>query len=431
MKNGVGRRNQYLAGAVWLGLALFSGVTAQSGDPVTITWLGDSGWTDPKPIIAKFEADNPDIKVQYQAVPFEQLFQQTQTRLSSGSGTLDVVSVDAPLVAAYGLQGFLAPLDSAFSKDELGQYLPASISTGFYGGKLLAPPLWNSTQLLYYNKDLLKKAGVPFPSSDPAKRITWEQMVEAAKKTVAKTGGRTTTWGFVIEQTDRPYQLLPLPESLGGEAIGKDGLSVQGVINSPAWVKAFTFYQNLFNAWGISPKSGAAPAPDLFASGNAAFMWAGPWNLARYSKLKDLNWGYAPQPYFAGGKAVTPNDSWHLGVNKNSAKFDAAVKFIKYMTLGAGQDEWIRTADTGPVLKRTAQAVDSDPVNANFPDSLRRLAAFEVGNTAVPRPTTPGFTEYQDVLTKAFSDIRLGRDPKQALDDAARQLERTLAKYRK
>ena len=138
-----------------------------------------------------------------------------------------------------------------------------------------------------------------------------------------------------------------------------------------------------------------------------------------------------PTPYFAGGKPVTPNDSWHLGVNKNSANLEAAVKLIKFMTLGDGQDEWIKNVDTGPVLKRTTKAIDSSPTNANFPDSLRRLAAFEVGNTAIPRPTTPGYTEYQDILTKANSDIRLGQPVKAALDDAAAQIDRALQKYRR
>jgi len=175
-------------------------------------------------------------------------------RLSAGSASPDIIDVDAPVVAAYAVQGFLAPLDTVFSKQDLAQFVPASLQTSYYLGHLLAPPLNSSSQVLYYNKDLLKKAGVPFPSADVRHRLTWEQLSTEARKAQVRSGGRVTAWGLIIDQIDRPYQLLPLPESLGGQAISKDGLSVDGIITSAPWVKAFTYYSNLFNTWQISPK---------------------------------------------------------------------------------------------------------------------------------------------------------------------------------
>src|SRR2546421_548045 len=126
------------------------------------------------------------------------------------------------------------------------QAAPATLRTGYYYGHLLAPPLNSSSQILYYNKDLLRKAGVPFPPNDPNKRLTWEQLATEARKAQVVSGSQVMAWGFVIDQIDRPYQLLPLPESLGGQPISKDGLHVAGITNSPAWIKAFTYYYNLF-----------------------------------------------------------------------------------------------------------------------------------------------------------------------------------------
>jgi fructooligosaccharide transport system substrate-binding protein len=53
-------------------------------------------------------------------------------------------------------------------------------------------------------------------------------------------GDQVDVWGFQWEQTTAPYQLLPLIGSLGGEYIGEDGLSVDGVVNSDPWIQAAT-----------------------------------------------------------------------------------------------------------------------------------------------------------------------------------------------
>ena len=47
------------------------------------------------------------------------------------------------------------------------------------------------------------------------------------------------------------------------------------------------------------------------------------------------------------------------------------------------------------------------------------------------RPVTPGFNEYQDILTQTFGNIRNGQAPKEAMDAAVDQIDRAFAKYRK
>ena len=412
-------------------LALPARLPSAHAAPVTITYLDQE---QPVSLIQStvntFNQTHPTIHVVLQNLPFDQLFPQIEVRLGSGSSSPDVIDVDAPVTAAYAVQGFLAPLDSYFSKADLAQFVPASLSTSYYLGHLLAPPINGSSQVLYYNKDLLKKAGIPFPPNDVTKRLTWEQLVTEAQKAQVRSGKNVTAWGFVIDQIDRPYQLLPLPESLGGQPISKDGLHATGVVNSPAWIKAFTWYANLFNTWKVSPV-GATPAqtPSLFSSGHAAFFWGGPWNVGTFQAAKGLHWGVAPTPYFAGGKAVTPNDSWHLGVNRHSANVAAAAEFVHWLTVGPGNDIFVKGNGQVPSLKREIVKINQDPAYATFPNNVLRLASYEAGHTAIPRPVTPGFNEYQDILTRAFDNIRSGQSPKAALDAAAAQIDRAMAKY--
>ena len=88
---------------------------AAAAPTVTVTYLATQGGTVIGPIIKSFEKAHPNIKIVRQELPFDQLFQQIQVRLASGSTSPDIIDVDAPVVAAYAVQGFLAPLDSYFS----------------------------------------------------------------------------------------------------------------------------------------------------------------------------------------------------------------------------------------------------------------------------------------------------------------------------
>lgn len=125
-------------------------------EKATLTWVTDLPNTED--LVKIFNDKTPNIEVKIERVTFREVFQQNQTRLGSGSDTPDVMAVDAPLVASYGSRGWLTPLDEAFPAEARADILPALVDSGSYNGSFLAPPVWNSSQLLYYNLDLLTAA---------------------------------------------------------------------------------------------------------------------------------------------------------------------------------------------------------------------------------------------------------------------------------
>jgi hypothetical protein len=44
----------------------------------------------------------------------------------------------------------------------------------------------------------------PLPSTDPDKRLTWDQVVQLAKKVQVEKNGVVEGWGFAFQQYDRP-----------------------------------------------------------------------------------------------------------------------------------------------------------------------------------------------------------------------------------
>jgi len=380
----------------------------------------------------QFEADNPGYELVLEKLPFNDLFSQIQIRMGAKSDSFDVFSVDVPVTYGYGARNWLVPLDDVFTSEEKADWVESSLNAGTYKGKLISAPVSTSTQLLFYNKNLLKAAGIDFPKTDD--RLTYEQVVEMAKKTVKDENGDGTPeiYGFTWEQTVRIYQLGQLPASLGGKMIGDDGFTVDGVINSPEWIKAFTFYQQTFTD-NLGPKGDVVPASDLFKAGKMGFIVAGPWNIPGLANGNPpFEWGVSRTPYFQDGKPATPTGSWHLGVNPNSKNQDAAKFFVHYNSTGKGAEAWWRKGSGDfPAEKSVLKLFATDPQFDKEPLSFMRTAANEATINPVPRALTPGYLEYEQILQTTFQDIRTGTDVKTALDAAVARINTEMAKYQR
>jgi ABC-type glycerol-3-phosphate transport system substrate-binding protein len=405
-------------------------VTAQ--EPTTITWLTLT-WNGVEDVIADFEAENPDIDVVPEMVPFNALFEQIQVRFGAGSPEPDIISVDVPVVAGYGLRNWLLPLDDAFNDEEREDWLGAALEAGSYNGELLAAPVSTSTQLLFYNADIFERVGITPPGED--ERWTMEQIAELAPQlTIDEDGdGTTDIWGFTWEQTNRIYQLQPMPVGLGGAAIGEDGLTVAGVINSEAWIDAFTYYSDMFNVLRAGPQDDTVTASDLFAAGKLAMYIAGPWNINRFIREEvEFNWGVSRHPYFADGEIVTPTGSWHIGVNRNTEQPEAAKRFVHWISTGHGAETWWRKGSGDfPAQKSVLALFETEEAFAEAPASYLRVAANEATVNPVPRPVTPGYLEYEQILQNTFQDIRNGAAVEEALNLAVARIESEMAKYRR
>lgn len=398
--------------------------STSSDEPVTLTWLILEFW-NPDNVFAAYQEVHPNVTIKAEKIGFADLFQQNQIRLGAGDGSPDIVSVDAPLVASYGARGWLYPLDGAFSAEDKNTWVPGALETGSYNGQFLAAPQHTSTQLLFYNKDLFDAAGLTPPGED--ERWTWEQVAEAAQ--ILTKGD---VYGFNWEQTTTAYQLLPLPLSLGGEAIGADGFTVDGIINSEEWVQAFTFYGNAFNGLGYAPKSDT-PVNEMFKNGQLAMFVGGSWNNLVFSwGPPEFNWGVSRSPYFEGGENVIPTGSWHFGVNANSAHAEAAAEFVRWLSAGEGASIWWGTDSYDmPAQKDIIDSFSMLPEFQTPPLYYMQVAAKEATVNPVPRPVTPGYLEYEQLLNAAFKDIRNGAEPKQTLDTAAQRITQEMAKYQK
>lgn len=414
-------------GAAALGVAaslslLLDAASAQT----TINFLSAQNDDVFAPVIAAFEAAHPEYRVVHQSVPFNDLNTAVESRVGSGDSSIDVYAADTPRVPAFASKGYLLNLDDEAEAIKAAVPNPVEIDLVSHGGSVFAYPMWTSSQLLYFNRDLLDAAGIAHPDPSPESRLTWEQVVEMAG--AAQAAG--ATWGMMFQQVDRYYQLQPLFESAGaGSGLAGDDL-LEPALTGEKWIEVARWYGELFES-GLAPR-GVTPAQtdDLFERGEVAFFIGGPWALNRFNRIEGLDYGVAPIPYFAAGEPVTPTGAWALGINPHAANLEGARKFAAFATLTA-EGSYQTTVNFALLPVNAAGFEKYQGRLAEMTDKIGPvldIMVYEMANTSVVRPRSVGYVAFETEMNRAFGDIRNGADAAEVLQQTESRLARLLAR---
>lgn len=165
---------------------------------------------------------------------------------------------------------------------DMDDFFPVFWEYNKYRGKIASLPFNNSTPVLYYNKDLLKQAGLD-PNRPPA---TWEEMVQAAQKAIPSGG-----WGVVMDNPDWSLKALILQS--GGRIMNDD--SSAPAFNSPEGVEAMRFVKRLVDE-KLMPVWLHNRARDQFKSGRAVFMYGTTGAVGDVMDAVRFEWGTAFLP---------------------------------------------------------------------------------------------------------------------------------------
>jgi extracellular solute-binding protein family 1 len=175
-------------------------------------------------LIAQFEKDNPNIKVERTTQGAAKLIELVQTAFAANQGP-DIFNLSIEDEYSYVANGRVAPVDpkAAGYADQAAiydSYLPEILNAVTKDGKVYGLPLEITNWCIYINKKIFRDAGLD-PEKDYPK--TWEDMVAVSEKLVIRDGDILVRRGFDFRY---PYYLVafvPMVEQLGGQLISDDG----------------------------------------------------------------------------------------------------------------------------------------------------------------------------------------------------------------
>lgn len=343
--------------------------------PVTLTyWQYEyaSKVSTMNDLIKKFEAQNPDIKIKQENFPYDAYNQKVASSVPAGQGP-DVVNLYYGWLPQYVDSGFLQPLpEKDFPTATIESTFVPMIKTSKIDGKYYALPTAVRTLALFYNKDMLKAAGV---LTVPR---TWEDLIVAAQKMTKGNAPRYSQIGLGVAPNGQDWNVLRdvLVRQFGGTPYSDGGKKVN--YTGDAGVKAMQFYTDLITKQKVGVTDffpGNNGYRDAFLAGKAGMILDGSFAVATVQKGAKFNWGVVPLPTFKG-KNVRSNfgSYWVNGITKNAKgdKLAAAVKFLKFLTSEDTMNTWLTSVGEIPASKKLANNPDlrKHPVYGAFVYSL-------------------------------------------------------------
>lgn len=308
--------------------------------------------------------------------------------------------------------------------------------TGYYSttdGKLLSMPFNSSTPVLYWNKDLLQKAGLD-PEKPPT---TWPELGEMAKKAVAAGAkcGFTPQWQtWTMIENFGAWHNLPYAtkdNGFGGidiELKFNDAARIKHIATLAEWGKDKTFVYG-----GREGKSTA-----LFTAGDCAFHIASSATASAIERaLGKDKFGIGMMPYWPDVIAKPQNSIiggatlWVLQ-GRPAAEYKGVAKFLSHISSGPVQAKWHQETGYVPVSLAAAEITEKAGFYKTNPG--RDIAVKELTlnpPTANSRGLRIGnFVQIRDIVDGELENVWSGKkDAKTALDDAVKAGNEQLKRF--
>jgi multiple sugar transport system substrate-binding protein len=402
---------------------------AASTEPVTLKFYNSSGtFTDTEfktliadPVNKKF----PNIKVERIVPPtgttFEDFFASGQIPdiiYSSSSSHRSIIRLGVLLNLNEYVKKY--NFDLTRIKPEMLSYAKELSNNG----ELLELPFASNQHILYYNKDIFDKFGIPYPSD---KQMTWEQALELGRQLTRTQDGVN----YIGIDAEGP---LGIAKNLALPVI--DPISGKSLLNSPDWARVFNVAKQNYEIPGYIGKD------DKYVYGRDEFMkdrnlamrptWlanmVGPLEELRQQGL-DLNWDIAPVPTFSDQLGKSREAQNHtLSVFTKSPHKDEAFQAIAY----------ILSDDVQRILSRNGRvpSIVKPELEKEFGADLPVLKGKKVQNVFAVKPIQEHTSNQYELdinkfVTSAAESIAKGTDVNTAIRKASESIDKEVERLKK
>lgn len=388
------------------------GAAADGGNKVTLNvWgMGEEAKSLPK-IAEQFEKENPNIKINVQALPWDTAHDKLLTAVASKKGpdVLQMGTTWIPEFAAAGALMDLKPMADKYPEIKEENFYPGSIETTKYQDKVVGVPWYIDARVLYYRTDLLEQAGYKEAPK------TWEELSEAAQKLAKRGNGK---YGMSVDVKEQSLAFMFARQN-GSKLIEGD----KPLFNQPEFVEAVEYLNSFFKN-GSAPKDlGIEPVQGFRGDGIVPMFISGPWMIKLINdQAPELKGKWATAVLPKKQNNITALGGSNLSVFQHTQHKDEAMKFVSYMSKPETQLKWLEITHSMPSTKKAWEA----PVlqqDANY------KVIGEQMKSAAPMPMIKPWEEIAQTYLKSFERIYRGQtDTKTEMEAFNKQAETILKK---
>ncbi len=327
------------------------------------------------------------------------------------------------------------PIQSAVEADhyDLFDYIPSTVEFFKVEGTLYALPFNISSNVLYYDKNAFRAAGLD-PNSPPR---SLDSLRSAAQRIVRTN---TEKYGMSLKVTDADFQL---ELALAGDELvnNNNGRSARATV--------VTFDdkvgKSIFKWWGgmlddkLAQPTSYTTFDNLFGIANriAPMTWETSAALGTILSVLDqypqvsLGVGGLPSPTAAKGGVFAGGAGLYIVSKSSSERQDAAWRYIKFLNEPSQQAEWAVGTGYIPIRKSATRLPVLTQAWSKVPGYL---VAYNQILASPSNPATAGavigpFSQVSDTINNAISSLGSGANPDTALARAAAACNQSIASY--
>jgi multiple sugar transport system substrate-binding protein len=352
-----------------------SSTSASGGGVVNITWQtmwSGNTLTLLNQMISQFNSTHPDIHVTESSIPSATGDAKLLSEIAAGDPP-DVFTEWNPVLGEYAGDGTIqsmAPyLTGSYSGLEKWLY-PIALAGGEYNGTLYGVPMGMNSWALYYNKSMLKAAGISSPPT------TLAQLYTDQAKEWKISGGKLEQIGFYptynqgMEYFDSFFGAVNCFDSAGNYALA----TCPGAQAEANFLASYDSYPYSLVAANETAYGGVAGGDDdAFVAGKEGFTMDGPWEGAQNIPVTNPamvgNFGVVPFPNTVGGPSTFGQGNYNI-IPKGAAHPQQAFEFIawlagynneSFMTSLYPKGGWMPTSPAGAATPAFQAWLKSNP----------------------------------------------------------------------
>jgi multiple sugar transport system substrate-binding protein len=421
--------------------------TAEEGDGNEVVFWSSHGEPDInyfEEMVADYNNTNPETPVRLQRVTGEETdVAQLMTAVRGGTGP-DVYLLDRFTVAQRAEAGLIQPLADFMEEDGgveqfANQYIDFAWEEALFEGEPYALPTDTDTRALYYNRQMLEKAGVDLSEFDPANGpLTLDRITEIAEQ-VNKTdeSGAYTEMGFVPWYDQGWHYTWGF--NFGGSFYDPEQCQVTPadaeIVNAFEWLydyanrfdpkKVQAFLSTNAQCTGPLTCEAIPPAQHPFITQKLAMNITGNWFLKTIGDYApDLDYGvtYIPTPPDRVDQPSTWAGGWSVVIPEGAQNPEGAWDFMKWWAGEEGQRAYYEKNGAIPTLTSLLEEEGLFEGNLQF--------FGELTDVAQNRPPLPVGALYWDELTAANEAVLLNREePAAALEEVQSRVQPQLEEF--
>lgn len=372
-------------------------------------------------ISKKFMEENPDIKITFAnpSATYEEGI-QTIMRQAGTAEMPDVTFIGLNRLRMVNERDIPVDLGPFMAKD--GNMAEQGFSDNILklaqvNGKQVGLAFATSNPIMYYNADLVRKAGGD-PDQPPK---TWDEVIALSSKIKALGDGNE---GIDFRWQGDDWMFSALLFGAGGKMLNDDETGV--AFNGPEGQKAFELVDRMVKEGGL-PVFTKQAGEQAFVAGKVGFAFQTTGALRNTIKNVgdkfDLRTGHIPLIDPVNGKLPTGGNAAVM-LTRDADKQEAAWKFIKFAAGPFGAS--VVVPGTGYVPNNELAAKSPDYLGNFYKENPLFRAGLEQMPLMQPWyafPGSNGVKVTQTIVENLSRVVEQSAEPKEALDDAAAEVE--------